>query len=147
GGENVAVVGVAQADDFFEKVDVRAGIALAGDEHNRRVMPTDVFPVGDAPGVDVGKLGERQGVDRVVVVNDYRQRVDRDGEFDRLDSAGTRRRDFVRVDVARSVGDVDRAVDQRCDPGAGAAAGHGDRDVWRDFAIRFGPGQRDVHQR
>ena len=85
-----------------------------GRRARRCVMPANVFPVRDASGVDVGKLGKRQAVDRVVVVDDYRQRVNCDGETRPADRwrAPPRSRP---IDVARGVGDVD-AVDQRRDP-------------------------------
>ena len=99
-GEDIADFAITQANDLFEEIDVCAGVALARDEHNRRVKPADLAPVRDAPGENIGKLRERQAINRVIVVNDHGQRIDRHDKLDRLDPVGAGCVDFVRLDGA-----------------------------------------------
>ena len=95
GRKDIFVLLVAFAHHLFEKVDMGARIGLPGDQHDGGVVAAKLFPVGDAPGKDLGQLIDGELVDRVGLVDDHRQRIDGDHDFLRVDAIGARIFDFL----------------------------------------------------
>ena len=70
-----------------------------------------------------------------------------DDPFDRVDTVALRHLDLFVLHLAAGVGDVHGAVDHGGDSGAGASAGHRNRDIRVDLFVVLRPGLGDVDQR
>ncbi len=86
------------------------------------VGAADVLPVGDLAAVDLAELVHRQRGDGVRGVDDDRDAVLGDLGLDRLDALALGLGDLLGLHLARGVGEVHGAVDQRRDARARTAA-------------------------
>ncbi len=63
-GEKCLVVLVPQAHDGFQKINMRAGVDLAREPHNRPVLAPDLGPVVDLAAVNIRDLLHGELADR-----------------------------------------------------------------------------------